>query len=352
MKVLVLTQAYPTGTNPYQMMYVHARVLEYIRQSVDVTVMSFSCKESYVFEGVKVIPELDCDISQYDRVVSHAPNIRNHLRYLVANRKLLNRVTFFFHGHEALIKSRYYPGEYSDKNKSFSSVFKLGLDYGYDLMKLLLLRAFIRVFSYKVNLVFVSEWMKKHFEINVGKIPPNVDSVVIPNSANAIFIKGTWDSKSEKKYDFVSIRPLSGRKYAVDVICQLALDNPEKSFLLYGRGDYFDCHTLPVNVEWNNGFLQPNEIPRILDSASAALMPTRLDAQGVMMCEMASYGIPLITSELDVCHEVLQGFKEVYFIDNDKPVLPVLTQSPQVVKNNVYSPVSLAKREIDFISGS
>ena len=37
-------------------------------------------------------------------------------------------------------------------------------------------------------------------------------------------------------------------------------------------------------------------------------MPTRADAQGVMACEMATFGIPLITSNIDVCKEV---FKEL-----------------------------------------
>ena len=36
------------------------------------------------------------------------------------------------------------------------------------------------------------------------------------------------------------------------------------------------------------------------------------------MCEMASFGIPLITSDVPVCHEVLGRFANVRFIANDQ----------------------------------
>lgn len=46
-------------------------------------------------------------------------------------------------------------------------------------------------------------------------------------------------------------------------------------------------------------------------------MPTRTDAQGLMMCEMAAFGIPVITSDIPVCHEVFDGAENVYFIRNE-----------------------------------
>ena len=46
-------------------------------------------------------------------------------------------------------------------------------------------------------------------------------------------------------------------------------------------------------------------------------MPTRTDAQGLMMCEMASIGIPLITSDIPVCHESLGNFNNVAMINNE-----------------------------------
>lgn len=56
----------------------------------------------------------------------------------------------------------------------------------------------------------------------------------------------------------------------------------------------------------------------MLNSYKYALMPTRLDAQGVMMCEMAVYGIPTIVSDIAVCHEMLDSYPNVLFIDNNR----------------------------------
>lgn len=60
-----------------------------------------------------------------------------------------------------------------------------------------------------------------------------------------------------------------------------------------------------------------NEIIELLQKSRFALMPTRTDAQGLMMCEMAAFGIPLITSNIPVCHEVFEDFSNAYFIDNE-----------------------------------
>ena len=42
------------------------------------------------------------------------------------------------------------------------------------------------------------------------------------------------------------------------------------------------------------------------------------DAQGVMACEMATFGIPLITSDIPVCREVFSDFGNVTYISNEK----------------------------------
>ena len=46
-------------------------------------------------------------------------------------------------------------------------------------------------------------------------------------------------------------------------------------------------------------------------------MPTRRDTQGVMSCELVTYGIPLITSDLPVCREIFGKIPTVAFMSND-----------------------------------
>lgn len=45
-------------------------------------------------------------------------------------------------------------------------------------------------------------------------------------------------------------------------------------------------------------------------------MPTRRDSQGVMSCELATFGIPVITSDLNVCKEMFATFKNVRMYSN------------------------------------
>ena len=69
---------------------------------------------------------------------------------------------------------------------------------------------------------------------------------------------------------------------------------------------------------WVDKHLSHEEIVRYLDESRCALLPTRADAQGVMACEMATFGIPLITSDLEVCSEVFDGFRNVALISNEE----------------------------------
>ena len=58
----------------------------------------------------------------------------------------------------------------------------------------------------------------------------------------------------------------------------------------------------------------------LLNKSRCALMPTRTDAQGVMACEMATFGIPLVTTDLPVCHEVFDTFVNVQYIANNRKI--------------------------------
>jgi glycosyltransferase involved in cell wall biosynthesis len=81
-------------------------------------------------------------------------------------------------------------------------------------------------------------------------------------------------------------------------------------------------------------------------------MPTRTDAQGLMMCEMAAFGIPVITSDIPVCHEVFDGFSNAYFISNDdkKENLNKYLEKPtRCLKDTRFFEERTAGMEVDLI---
>lgn len=106
-------------------------------------------------------------------------------------------------------------------------------------------------------------------------------------------------------------------KYGIDIVVDLAETYPQYRFLIIGKGRFFDYRQKPNNITWLGMLLSHEEILYCLDHAKCALMPTRQDTQGVMTCEFATYGIPIITSNIEVCREMCGGLDRVSLIDND-----------------------------------
>lgn len=318
-KVLVLVADYPNNKGGVSLMYVHARNRVYIQNGIDVDVLNFNSKSEYNYEGVHVITlnQFKNQKKRYDILILHAANIRNHYKFLKKYGELFHEYIFFFHGHEVLkIRDTYSKPYAYNKVKGLSNTFLQDI---YDKYKLNIWKKYYPSVAYKSKYIFVSEWMRNKFEKYVGVSTDDHNTYIIPNNVGSIFEKKTYNLSVSKKFDFVTIRSnLDGSKYCIDVINRLAKENPCKKFLIIGKGEYFQHFEKAKNVTWMNKSLTHEEIPTVLDTAKCALMPTRLDAQGVMMCEMATYGIPLITSDIDICQEISELFENIIMINNNE----------------------------------
>lgn len=350
MKLLVLTQDYPSEKNLYNSAYVHSRNVAYLRFGIEVNVLNFATKQSYEFESIKVYPENDIkDFSSYDLILSHAPNLKNHCRFL---KKLkTKKVIFFFHGHEVLHIYLEYPKTYGWNKPSFLGVIFWLL---YDALKLVVMRKFLRNFAKKnhVGSIFVSDWMRERFASNLKIEPSELGPyAIIPNAVNEVFVTKSYCLESDILADCVTIRPLDASKYAVDLVILLAKNNPNLSFHIYGRGKMFDYCELPKNVVWYDKFLSHSELPGLLNKYKMAIMPTRYDSQGVMVCEMATYGIPLVTSDLKICREMLDDFSNVKFLADKEfsNKLEFNVPNQKVEKNQKFVSENVIVKEIDFM---
>lgn len=140
-----------------------------------------------------------------------------------------------------------------------------------------------------------------------------------------------------KKYDFITIRSnLDGSKYCVDLVVELAKRNPNKKFLIIGRGLYFNYNEKPDNIEWIGKSLNHEEMFQYLDESKCGLLLTREDTQGVMTCELAAYGMPVITSDIEVCHEFFSSMPNVIMINNDLRGIDITSISMQLWNNRPY----------------
>lgn len=353
MKILVAVADYP-NEEKISMMYVHTRNLYYKNNNIDIEVLNFSSKTFYEYEGIRVISLNDFKLNkkEYDLLLCHAPNIKNHYLFLKKYEKFFKKIIFFFHGHEVLKVNKVYskPYFYIKRNK-----IKEFFQDGYDDIKLFLWRNYFLKLAKKSYFIFVSQWMLEEFKkwVKLDEKSLNNRISITYNSIGEIFKTNFYNSYNLKKYDFITIRGnLDGSKYCIDLICKLAKNNPNYSFLLVGKGEFFKYNEKPENLEWRDVYCNHKKIIELLNEARCALMPTRTDAQGLMACEMASFGIPLITSDISVCHEIFKGFKNVKFINNNDPnnnfekKYQELISSGTEVRNLKYSSENTIKNEI------
>lgn len=354
-KVLVASADYPRPSGERPMMFVHVRNKEYIKNDIDVTVLNFAAISNYDIDGIRVITEQSYyqESAKYDLIISHAANVRNHYRFLKKEGNKFKKLIFIFHGHEILRINEVYPKPYSyvgtdGPRRLFQN--------GYDSFKFRVWSKFYKKHINDEELIFVSNWIYKEFKKNLKFTEKELkDKVhIINNSVGKTFEEHSYNKNCEKKYDFITIRSnLDDSKYGVDLVLELARMNPSKRFLLIGKGRFFDFNEKPQNIRWVNRTLSHEEMLRYLDESRCALLLTREDTQGVMTCECATYGIPVITSDLEVCREVFSGFENVKMISNDvKKVnldkiyrdIPIFNK-----KNKKYFMENTVRKEIELI---
>ena len=321
--ILVLTEVYPSNKDNYSAIFVHTRLKEYRLAGYQITVLSFQAPSDYEFEGISIIAEKDFKSDGvYDAVICHAPNIRNHFRFLLSYAKYFKEIVFVLHGHEAIQKNHYYPKPYAFKDNMATKLKNILVNV-YDYLKRFLMHCYVRKnLGKKLRIIFVSDWMRNAFidNIKISEDSLKNKSAVISNPVGKAFVENNFDFKKEKIADFITIRPFDSPIKAIDVVVKTAQANPEFSFHVYGKGEYFKHNIVPDNIKVFYDFINNDDIPDLLNKYRAALLPTRLDSQGVMMCEIATYGMPIVVSDIPICHSMIGEFPNVAYVDNDNPI--------------------------------
>ena len=359
MKILELCANYPGPTEKAALTFVKARNHTYRELGIgDITVLNFTLTEGfYVEDGFKVISlaEYKKNYSEenFDLLISHAPNIRNHYRFLMKYQSRFKKLVFVFHGGEVLSIRKEYPRPYPYLHKR--NIYRK-INLIYDPFKFWVWRHYFRRQTEDVTLVFVSEWIKNKFEeyIKLSLDTIKAHHYIINNNISKRFENLNYDTSSPKEYDFITIRSnLDNPKYAVDVVNNLAKANPQFNFLLIGKGEFFSHYEKARNIDQIESYLTPDEMVTLLNKSRCALMPTKNDTQGIMACEMATFGMPMITSDIEVCRSVFDGFANVAFISNEDTNIAlqdiVLRIKPTKEKVKKYFFENTILREVELL---
>lgn len=354
-KILVACVDYPSHDNR-ALQYVHARNKEYLEAGIQVEVLNFSIEKDYVYEGILVhsFDTVKHDLARYRKYIllCHAPNIRNHYRFIKVYGNCFRKLVFIFHGHEIVEQRKAYPKPYEFKKDSWV---KRTIRFVYDKLKIQIWKRYFHISDLNSKLVFVSDFLRNEFQQNMGFTKEELidRSVVINNGVGSVFESQKYDCCCEKKYDYITIRSdIDSAVYCIDLLCKIATQNSNKVFLLIGKGDYFEYNQRPDNLIHLNKTMLQEELIAYINSSRAALMPTRRDSQGVMSCELATFGIDVITSNLEVCHEMFDTFNNVKML-SDSEMINALDENTVMHKNmyvnRKFYACNTAQKEIELL---
>ena len=313
MKILVLDINYPSDTNLYGDVFVHARVKGYLEHGHEVHVLAFFTRgESYSFEGVSVT--CVSNLEELRRTIGAiAPDvIAIHFFQGWMLEKLLKPlgipVVVWIHGGEAL---GWYRRLFDLRGNG--QIARTAAMNTLQLFRMRRLYRYARVARNRTALVFVSKWMR---DVAAADALYDVHPyAIIPNPIDTEIFRFE-EKDGAMRGRVLLIRSFDSRKYANDLAVKAILDLKgtavfeQLSFTIAGSGRYFAGLTQPLrnlgNVTLVERFLTRAEIRELHTRHGVFLCPTRQDAQGVSMCEAMSSGLVPITSENTAIPEFVQ----------------------------------------------
>jgi glycosyltransferase involved in cell wall biosynthesis len=328
-RIAIVSSRYPTGDQPYNHMFVHARARQYARVGMNVNAFVPSATSStYQIDGIPVYREPSREIA---RKLESYDLVAVHLLHLKPDRALSGEPVFdalksgaapsllFLHGVEVQ------PLRFRRREDiALLNPLSIGRWLYHDFWRL---PRFARIIEglmtgpTRFGVVVPSRWFQSEAERGIGFSLGDVVSV-IPNGIDTERF-AYIDPKVGNNSRVLSIRPLyRGGKYAVDLAlrtfqgwdCGLTLS-------LYGAGPDADWvqqqvrGLKPRNVDLRIGFLRPDDIPAVHSEHAIYLGVTRLDAQGVSMCEAMASGLPVVSFAIDAVPEFVEHGVSGYLAD-------------------------------------
>ena len=311
-----MSELYPSKENIYSAMYVHARVIEYAKlgHSCNIYKLNKKKNEEYLFENIKVYEgkqdylKAKINENKFDIIVMHAPNPDE--KYFVLNNFSNSNVICWMHGLDSVSGAFTYPYAGNKLLHPIRFLFR----FKEDIRKIISWKKFINYFNPKI--VVVSKWMKEEAE-RFLKIKL-YNTIVIPNHIDEDIFQ--FKQRLGKVKSIVCIRPHSSAKYAIDLAIK-SFSNSKYTLDIYGVGELIDYHKnmardCNANVNFIEKMFNRDELSKILNKYDLAIMPTRHDTHGVIVCEMLLGGLPVITSEIGMGNSEYKTRGSI-FLDNN-----------------------------------
>jgi len=312
-KIAIITPGYCSETSSAYG-FVHARAKLYESNNFPIKVFVPSRELlNYKFENVNVeknkIAHLQNSIKEFepDVLAVHYPTY--NIIKLVKDLKF-PKVTWV-HGHEVLwyfhLKEAKNPLDYIKKRlilipRLFYQIIKV--------------RKFISCVEYSV---FVSKWMLKAAEKNTLKKYKN--SVIIPNPVDTnLFCYKTPTNLTKA----ISLRSFANTKYGLQYAIKAFANFTKAKLHLIGRGRFkakFQNLILKYhsNADIIDQTFHHSKIPDLYYKYGFFIAPSRIEAQGLAMCEAMSCGLPVIASNIGGIPEFVRDKIDGYLVPPKDP---------------------------------
>lgn len=308
MRVAIVSSEYPGPDLIYGDTFVHSRVRLY-KEYCEVMVVGYHADLTHdrIFEFEGVNAYITSDLTTFiqklrefdpDVLAVHFINYKQ-IRELQSLRKPL---IIFVHGYEALSWKR--------RLMNYRTLGDLRYFLPYFLSNRKQIRA-MKALAKESNqegnyqFVFVSQWLRKAVESDWKMKIKNYH--VVPNGIDTQLFK-FQRKPPELRKRILLLRSFKARNYANDLAIDAILLLSKKEFFndlefsIFGEGFLFSTLTGKIeqfsNVRLNNFFVENKSIPEIHAKHGIFLCPSRLDTQGVSMCEAMSSGLVPITSAI------------------------------------------------------
>lgn len=313
MNLALITSRYPKENAPYNHMFVHVRALYFKTRNVSVTVFVPSKKNAnYIYQGIRVLEmkakDIVHELHQFDCIYLH---LLNH--YPLANggfsiyRALERRdcsTAIYLHGADVLTNSNEFTG-YTGGGKEFLKKIYATTWKRYFMGRLL------RVFMERKDCLIVtpSRWLLEQVSTMYHIEPCRIN--VIPNGIDTtLFSRAGGFSK---RHRILCLRPLN-HTYPIELCVRLMLFLPEEFTLdIYGEGeDYEKILQLILSLNLQDrvfiykGFVRREDLPTLFEQYGVFNAFSKLDTQGVIMCEALSSGLLVLSSNRTAIPEFVQ----------------------------------------------
>ena len=304
MKIGIVTSRYPSQEDIYAHMWVHSRAKEFLSSGTLVTVfVPANIDEKYTYEGVEVVlapaRKIARIIESFSLLYIHLLNIYPYPKlsgwpiYKRIIRKNI-RCFMYLHGSEVQSTQRY----------SFDSkrtLYAYAVQYYKKYIFLPRMRKFCQYVDISGGFLSPSNWMAEEAS-NELKLPLT-KVVICPNGIDTKLF--AFNANHRLIHKILCVRPLSSRKYAVDKAIRLLALLPENFTLdIYGKGELkHELSNLAKNlgvearVTFVERFIHRVDLPRLMSEYGTFIASTRMDAQGVIMCEAMAAGMLVLTSD-------------------------------------------------------